>query len=97
MKLCFKLFIGVFFVLTLTGCIGENYDFTPPKVSIMNAYDISDEEELEAANINWNTDKKYTKETKDILSFARNKNYYLMILENKWKYYLTVKILQSKS
>ena len=71
MKLCFKLFIGVFFVLTLTGCIGENYDFTPPKVSIMNTYDISDEEELEAANINWDTDKKYTKETKDIISFAR--------------------------
>ena len=58
MKLCFKLFIGVFFVLTLTGCIGENYDFTPPKVSIMNTYDISDEEELGAANINWDTDNQ---------------------------------------
>jgi hypothetical protein len=37
----------------------------------MNTYDISDEEELEAANINWDTDKEYTRETEDILSFAK--------------------------
>lgn len=66
MKGLLKLFIGLLFVFSLTGCIGEDYDFTPPTVKLLNS-DI----QLEEANIDWRTDKHYEKETKDILSLAR--------------------------
>ncbi|MFC7321471.1 hypothetical protein [Halobacillus campisalis] len=52
------------FVFLLSGCIGESYDFTPPSVSL-------EQKELEEANINWDSDKEYTKETEDILSLAK--------------------------
>ncbi|MCA0970844.1 hypothetical protein LCM20_09600 [Halobacillus litoralis] len=61
----------LFFVFLLSGCIGENYDFTPPSVSVSDTYG-SRTLELEEANINWNSDKTYTKETEDIISLAKD-------------------------
>lgn len=70
----FKLFIGLLFILTLTGCFGEKYDFTPPTVSLVNPDDITQEEKLAEANIDWALDKKYNKKTKGILSLAKKQN-----------------------
>jgi hypothetical protein len=65
-----KLCIGLFFVISLTGCIGENYDFTPPTVTIND--DLLNEE-LEEAHIDWKGEngKQLEKETEDILAFAK--------------------------
>lgn len=68
-----KLFMGLFLAFTLTGCIGEDYDFTPPTVTISTVIESENEQsiELEEVNIDWNSDKHYKKETEDILSFGR--------------------------
>ncbi|SFF57795.1 hypothetical protein SAMN05216353_102117 [Halobacillus alkaliphilus] len=58
------------FVFILSGCIAEDYDFTPPTVSFGSQH-FSEPVELEAANIDWNSDKQYTKETEDIFSLAK--------------------------
>ena len=62
-----------FLAFTLTGCIGEEYDFTPPTVTISTVIESVNVQsiELEEVNIDWNSDKHYKKETKDIVSFAR--------------------------
>lgn len=67
-----KLFMGLFLVCLLTGCIGEEYDFTPPTVTL-NDYPSLNEELIEA-NINWRVEnnEQLEKETEDILSFARD-------------------------
>ncbi|PLS15089.1 hypothetical protein CVD28_24970 [Bacillus sp. M6-12] len=70
MNKCWKFLVGLFFVLSLTGCFGEEYDFSPPTVSLSNPNDVQIDE-LEEANINWDSDKRYKKETKDIISFAK--------------------------
>ncbi|MFB6466751.1 hypothetical protein ACE38V_07965 [Cytobacillus sp. Hz8] len=57
----FKLFIGLLFILTLTGCFGEEYDFTPPTVSLVNPDDITQEEKLAEANIDWTLIKNTTR------------------------------------
>lgn len=62
------------FVVLLTGCIGEEYDFSPPSASLTNPEDITQEEKLAEANIDWTYDEKYNKETKDILSLAKEQN-----------------------
>lgn len=56
--------LGILFLLT--GCIGEDYDFTPPSVTLFES-DIP----LIEANIDWSSDKQYKKETKDILLLAK--------------------------
>ncbi|PZX01261.1 hypothetical protein C7437_1173 [Psychrobacillus insolitus] len=68
-----KLFMGFFLTFTLTGCIGEDYDFSPPTVTISTVSESMNEQsiELEEVNIDWDSDKHYKKETEDILSFAR--------------------------
>ena len=68
-----KLFIGFFLTFTLTGCIGEDYNFSPPTVTISTVLESVNEQsiELEEVNIDWDSDKHYKKETEDILSFAR--------------------------
>ncbi|ESU31308.1 hypothetical protein G3A_17420 [Bacillus sp. 17376] len=63
-KVLSVLLLGILF--TLTGCIGEDYDFTPPSVTLFES-DIT----LKEANIDWNSDKQYQKETKDILQLAK--------------------------
>ncbi|HWI47347.1 MAG TPA: hypothetical protein VNU45_03860 [Rummeliibacillus sp.] len=70
MKVFLKIFIGLFLIFLLTACIGEKYDFTPPTVSLMTTTSLI-EQELEEVNIDWHSDKDYTKETKDVLAFAR--------------------------
>lgn len=73
MNVVFKLFAGMFLFFTLTGCIGEQYDFTPPTVTISTAIESMNEQsiELEEVKIDWDSDKHYKKETEDILSFAK--------------------------
>lgn len=58
--------MGLGIIFSLTGCIGEDYDFTPPSVSLFES-DIP----LKEANIDWSSDKQYKKETADILSLAK--------------------------
>ncbi|CAM3314240.1 hypothetical protein FITA111629_15565 [Filibacter tadaridae] len=74
MKLYFKLLIGLLFVSTLTGCFGEDYDYSPPTVTIQSNSDLSNEGKLEAANVNWKTDEKYTKETENVLALGKEQN-----------------------
>lgn len=74
MKKLLRLFLILSSIFALTGCFGENYDFSPPTVSLSNPDDITQEEILAEANINWTYDKKYNKETKDILSLAKKQN-----------------------
>lgn len=69
-----KLIIGLFFVFSLTGCIGEEYDFSPPTILLANPDGINQEEELAEANIDWHSDERYNKETKDIQSLAKKQN-----------------------
>ncbi len=73
MKVFLKSIIGLIFTFTLTACIGEQYDFTPPTVTIYTTMGSPDEVsfELEEANIDWNSDEHYKKITTDILSFAK--------------------------
>lgn len=70
----FKLLIGLLCILSITGCIGEEYDFSPPTVSLVNPDDITKVEKLAEANIDWTYDEKYNKETKDILSLANKQD-----------------------
>ena len=57
-----------------TGCIGEEYDFSPPTVSVFTPNGINSKEDLAEANIDWNYDEKYNKDTKDIQSFAKRQD-----------------------
>ncbi|MGG0645053.1 hypothetical protein ABE021_14105 [Sporosarcina gallistercoris] len=70
MKWIQKSFVSSIFVFLLTGCIGENYDYSPPVVSILSNPDLITGE-LKAANIAWHSDKEYTKTSEDIYSLAR--------------------------
>lgn len=72
-KLCTFL-LGLFFVVSLTGCFGEEYDYSPPTASLTNPDDITQEEKLAEANIDWTYDEKYNKETDDIQSLAKKQN-----------------------
>ncbi|MCM3671763.1 hypothetical protein M3181_22665 [Mesobacillus maritimus] len=74
MNTFFKLIAGLFCVFLLTGCIGEEYDFSPPTVSVFTPNGMNFKEDLSVANIDWNDDEKYNKETKDIHSFAKKQN-----------------------
>lgn len=62
------------FVLTVAGCFGEEYDFFPPTVLLVNPDDITQEEVLAEANIDWSYDEQYNKDTKDIHSLAKKQN-----------------------
>lgn len=72
MKYFAKLIVGLFSIGLLTGCnfIGENYDYTPPRVSFFHS-DI----ELEEANINWDTKGDTSEDgnlkTEDIFALAK--------------------------
>ncbi|MFJ7685851.1 hypothetical protein [Peribacillus butanolivorans] len=71
MKIIFSLIGGLLFAFSLTGCLGEDYDFTPPSVTLSNPTNSESDIKLKVANIDWKSDKEYKKETKDILSLAR--------------------------
>lgn len=68
-----KLIIGIFFIFLLTGCLAEDYDFSPPTVYVLTPDGSDSREILAEANIDWN-DKKYNKETKDIQALAVKQN-----------------------
>lgn len=71
MKDLLKLSIGLFLAFLLSGCIGEDYDFSPPTVTI-SANDVIDVD-LQEANLDWSGEdnKPYKKETKDITKLAK--------------------------
>lgn len=55
-------------ILSITGCIGEDYDVGPPRPHV---HLDSKEIEIKAANLDWLTqEKNYQKETEDIKLFA---------------------------
>lgn len=70
MKWKLIIFVSLIFVVLLTGCIGEDYDFTPPDAFIESHRDFV-KGDLKTANIDWNSDKEYTKKTDDIDSLAK--------------------------
>jgi len=62
MKLYLRLFIGLLFVLTLTGCFGEDYDVGVPTTHLVLGFtDI----QLTEANISWETQSENVHETID--------------------------------
>lgn len=69
MKWMLRILISLFCIFLLAGCIAEDYDFSPPNVYISSQPDLV-EGELEAANIDWNSDKVYKKTTEEIYSLA---------------------------
>ena len=71
MKHSLKMFIGIFIVVLLTGCIGENYDFSPPTVTIASPDNLYQSVELTEANIKWYTAEQYNKETADVQKLAK--------------------------
>lgn len=64
------IFMSLFFVVLLTGCIGEDYDFNPPDAFI-ESHDDFVKGNLKTANIDWDSDKEYTKKTDDIDALAK--------------------------
>ena len=66
----FKLCMIVVFILT--GCIGENYDFSPPAINLSSDSNIKSEE-LAEANIDWRGvgNNPIEKEIKDIIALAK--------------------------
>ena len=68
MKLIFKLFIGMLFAFTLTGCFGEDYDVGVPTAHLN--FDISSVQ-LTEANISWKTASEDVQKTvKDTEEYA---------------------------
>lgn len=67
-----KPLICLFLTIALTGCIAEDYDFTPPAVTLMET-DSVDSVELTETNIDWRGEngKAVEKETKEVVDFAR--------------------------
>lgn len=62
MKLYLRLFIGLLFALTLTGCFGEDYDVGVPTAHLVLGFtDI----QLTEANISWETQSENVHETID--------------------------------
>lgn len=92
MKLYYTLVIGLLFAFTLTGCNGEDYDFSPPTVSLSSPNDV-DQQKLEEANINWHYHKQYNKETEDIQSLAKKQNTMYFPSGKKPNYSLNMEIL----
>ncbi|RDZ18054.1 hypothetical protein C3744_04015 [Priestia megaterium] len=63
MKVFIKLYLFTFIIVGLSGCIGEDYDFSPPTVTL-SANDVADVE-LKETNVDWRGEegKQYSKET----------------------------------
>ncbi|WP_226671953.1 hypothetical protein [Rossellomorea aquimaris] len=67
-----KSFLCLFLTFFMTGCIGEDYDFTPPTLTLMNT-DSVDSVELTETNIDWRgkNSKPLGKEIKEVVDFTR--------------------------
>ncbi|MEH6939723.1 hypothetical protein V7056_18050 [Bacillus sp. JJ664] len=63
---------GLFLVFSFTGCIGEDYDFSPPTVTLSSPTDTGSVK-LKEAHIDWRGEngKRIEKETEDIIAFAK--------------------------
>ncbi|MCM3672036.1 hypothetical protein M3181_24315 [Mesobacillus maritimus] len=71
-----RLFRGIFlacFIVILAGCIGEEYDFTPPAVTLNDSSSLKNLAELVEVNIDWRGEEgePLTKETEDVFAFAK--------------------------
>jgi len=66
--------IGLLSLFLLSGCFGEDYDFSPPTVMIITPNGIDIQEALAEANIDWKYDDKYNKETEDFQELAEMQN-----------------------
>lgn len=91
-----KLILTVLFVFLLTGCIGEEYDFSPPAFLISSTDNIGKEQQLIESNINWNYDKTFNKETKDIFSLAKEQNKIYFNSGQELQFYLDGGIFDAK-
>ena len=71
LKIIYKLFAGTCLLFLLGGCIGEDYDFSPPTVRV-SAYDTANIA-LKEANLDWHGEdnKSYKKGTKDIIKLGK--------------------------
>ena len=58
-------------VLTVTGCFGEENDYSPPTVSLTNPEDIGQSAKLGEANIDWTYDEKYNEKTTNLEALAK--------------------------
>ncbi|MGP1909599.1 hypothetical protein ACTSEZ_15640 [Metabacillus sp. JX24] len=66
-----KVITSIFLVVLLSGCIAEDYDFTPPSVTLSDL-DSSQSEKLTEANIKWTGENSEYEEKRidDVLSYA---------------------------
>ncbi|WP_301107663.1 hypothetical protein [Sporosarcina sp.] len=71
MNAALKLCIAIICAFLLTACFGENYDFSPPTVLVMDPSSLEDEE-LTETNIDWDSDEHYKKTTDDYVTFANS-------------------------
>ena len=66
-----KVITTIFLVALSAGCIAEDYDFTPPSVTLSSS-DSSQSEKLTEANIKWTGENSKLEEKRidDVLSYA---------------------------
>ncbi|MEN1968372.1 hypothetical protein WMZ97_09895 [Lentibacillus sp. N15] len=64
MKLYLKIFTGLLLALTLTGCIGEDYDVGVP-IALLYFENITMPVQLTEANISWSSSSGDVEKTKD--------------------------------
>lgn len=71
MKKRLKVITTIFLVALSAGCIAEDYDFTPPSVTLSSS-DSSQSEKLTEANIKWTGENNKLEEKRidDVLSYA---------------------------
>ncbi|MEK3799544.1 hypothetical protein MHI18_15195 [Peribacillus sp. FSL H8-0477] len=72
MKILLHVCIGWFVIFTLTGCIGEEYDFTPPAITLLGEMGY-ESDELTEANLAWRGPENVpiNKEVSDLTDFAK--------------------------
>ncbi|MCJ1907729.1 hypothetical protein [Planococcus ruber] len=66
-----RLAIGLMLLICLAGCIGENYDFTPPGITLSGSAPV-EWDELAEADVDWlgPENKRIDTEVEDFLAFA---------------------------
>ncbi|WP_282034328.1 hypothetical protein [Metabacillus indicus] len=71
MKKRLKVITTIFLMALSAGCIAEDYDFTPPSVTLSSS-DSSQSEKLTEANIKWTGENSKLEEKRidDVLSYA---------------------------
>lgn len=72
MKNILKVCVGIIFLLPLGGCFGEDYDFSPPTVTISPTVNDIIDADLKEANVDWKgeNNEPYIKKIKDISKLA---------------------------